>query len=388
MKPLRSFPALLLTVTSALVWFVPSCASDGVELAVIPPLDGGGPDTNTVINPGPDAAALQACTDGRWCAVAAPTPGPFTFNGIWGSGANDIWLVASPDIAVHFDGISFASTHLNTKQTIFGIWGSSPSDLWAFSTGDTLWHHSAGDVAAWSAFDTDAGGDPSARPGIISGLWGSSPENIWAIGPVDTTLGNSATVWHCDGWNGGVPNWTPSLTTPAANPWDTDPSFNTIWGASGGEVWVVGDGGKTRYSSGWKDGAATWTVVDSGTSLALYALWGASANDVWAAGSGGVVRHFTRQQDGTIVTEDVAFPSRATIRALSGFSANDIWAGGSDGTLAHWDGTSWSLVDVGAPLAEGSEIFALWASGPEDVWAVGRNTFLHRGSRLLPGTTP
>jgi len=376
--------ALPLLASSALVSIVASCAAQG-EAPLRPLVELDGSTDAPIVIPGPDAAALQLCTDGRWCAVASPVPAPYSFNGIWGSGPANVWIVGSPDIAIHWNGVDFSSARLGTKQTLFGIWGSGPTDVWAFSTGDVLWHHASGDLRRmeWMASHGDAGGE-SAWTSPVHGMWGRGAADVWAIGSANGGLGQ-ATVWHCDGWNGGAPGWVETRTTPGAMPWDSEPSFNAIWGDPDGEVWVVGDGGKTRYSSGWKDGAATWVVVDSGTSLPLHALWG-TGNEIWAAGAAGTVRRFARQPDGTVTTDDVAFPNRATIRALAGFASNDIWAGGSDGTLAHWDGTAWELVDIGVEDATSREIFALWASGPEDVWAVGRNVFLHKGSTLLPGT--
>lgn len=393
MKSLRSIATSISVIGSPfIVWIVASCATQGDELRPAALLDdASAPDTSTVIE-GPDAAELQVCTDGRWCAVKLPLAEPTALTGIWGTGPSDIWLVGSPDIAIHFDGTSFTSTHLKTTQTVFGIWGASPTDLWAFSTGDAIWHN-GGTVqppGAWSAAEKqDAGADPPPWNSPIYSMWGRDAHDVWAVGPY--TGGQTlSTVWHSAGWNDGNPGWVASTTTPGAEPWEIEPSFNAVWGSPSGEIWVVGERGKTRYSSGWKDGGATWTIVDSGTSLTLDAVWGTGSGDVWAAGSGGVMRRFTRRQDGKVVAEAVDFPSRATIHAIKGLSATDIWAAGSEGTLAHWDGAAWSLVDLGdAVLAPGGpkELLAVWPAGPNDVWAAGRNVLLHKGPTLLPGTT-
>lgn len=390
MRPLRSITtALSLLGVTSLVWIVASCASQGEEPQAPAP-DAATPDSGTVIEV-PDAADLQVCTDGRWCAVKPPVTAPAALTGIWGTGADDVWITASPDIAIHWNGTAFDSTHLKTPQTLFGIWGTSATDIWAFSTGDAIWHNAgaAAPPGSWSAAEKpDASADPPPWNSPIYGMWGHDAHDVWAVGPA--VGGQSQTVWHSEGWQAEGPNWVSTTTTPGAQPWDTEPSFNAVWGSREGEVWVVGDKGKTRYTSGWKDGAATWTVVDSGTSLDLDALWGSDTGEIWAAGVGGVMRRFTHQPNGKVAVQIVDFPSLATVRTLYGFSASDIWAAGTDGLLAHWDGTSWSLVDLGSAVqapAGDKELFAMWASGPDDLWAVGRNVLLHKGPKLLPGTT-
>lgn len=379
-----------LVAGGSFVFLGASCASEGEEPSAQPPITSSGDDAgdaadaSTIITD-PDAAPPIECGDGRFCSVPTPVTAPISLNGIWGSSANDVWIVASPDVAIHWDGAKFTSTKLNTNQTLFGVWGTEASDVWAFSTGNVVWHSSggAGDTA-WSGFDKDAGDSPWSGP--IFGMWGKSATDIWAVGQ-SFDFFSTASVWHCTGWNEGFPQWTPSVTTPNAMPWDTEPAFNAIWGSASGEVWVVGAKGKTRYTSGWSDEGVTWNIVDSGTSVTLNTVWGAANGDVWAAGSAGTMRRFTKQADGFFVAEEIPFPNRSTIRSLLGFAPDDIWAAGSDATLAHWDGTAWSLVSAG-PSAGTNELFALWASSPNDIWAVGRNTLLHKGSTLLPGMTP
>ena len=384
--PMTAAAAVAASVLSGgtLVGILASCATQG-EPTVGPLVDGDAATDAPTVVPGPDAAALQQCTDGRWCAVTSPAGSPYSFNGIWGSGPSDVWIAGSPDLAIHWDGSTFTSATLGTDQTIFGVWGSGPKDVWAFSTGDAFWHNETGDprVSSWAASDRDAG-TTTDWSAAVHAMWGRNATDVWAVGKSSFGLAQT-TVWHSDGWNGGAPRWTPTTTTPGAMPWDTEPTFNAVWGTPSGEIWVVGDGGKTRYSSGWENGAATWAVVDSGTSLPLYALWG-TEKEVWAVGAFGTVRRFTRDAEGKVTTEDVAFPNHSTLRSLLGFAGNDIWAGGSDGTLAHWDGATWTLVDVAVDDTRLTEIFALWASSPADIWAVGRNIFLHKGTTLLPGT--
>ncbi|AKU99836.1 hypothetical protein AKJ09_06500 [Labilithrix luteola] len=381
---------LSILASAPFVCGVTSCAAEdgsNVSASSDPHADGGAPDANTVIAE-PDAAALEACTDGRWCAVRLSLEGPQSFNAVWGSGPDDVWLVGSPDIAVHWNGTRFDISRMNSNQTLFGVWGSGPKDIWTFSTGDALWHNVTGEssASAWRRGEVMSSGGLPPWTAPVYGMAGRSSTDVWAVGPFLESLAQP-TVWHCGGWSSGAPAWVPSITTPGANPWDREPSFNAVLTTASGDVWVVGEGGKTRWSSGWRGEATSWKVVDSLTSLPLHALWSAPNGEVWAVGGGGIVRRFSRQADGTISVTPVPFPTLASLRAIAGASATDLWVAGNDGTLAHWDGSVWSLVELD-PKTKVTDLFGLWLSGPDDVWAVGLDAVLHKGTKLLPGMTP
>jgi hypothetical protein len=61
-------------------------------------------------------------------------------------------------------------------------------------------------------------------------------------------------------------------------------------------------------------------------------------------------------------------------------SPNDVWAvgvdwsggnlGGGSGFVMHWDGSQWQFSDVDDSVS----LWAVWASGPTDVWMVGDDT--------------
>ncbi|WP_146655190.1 hypothetical protein [Labilithrix luteola] len=340
-----------------------------------------------VLPPQPDADASHACTADEWCAVALP-PSPMSLNGIWGSGPADVWIVGSPDVTLHWDGSALTTGKVGTRQTLFGVWGSGPKDVWAFSAGNAMWHsdgYSSGD-AGWSFFDGDAGG----WPGSIAAMGGSGADDVWAVGAFMGQVG-APPVWHCDGWNSGVPKWQ-FVATSAAVPPEPEPfSFDAIWGNPESGLWIVGMGGKTRVGRKSK-GTIVWKAVNSGTSMDLNAVWGVAGGDVWAAGAGGTMRRFVRGLDGEYQAAGVEFPTDATIFGMTGFAADDVWAVGSGGTVVHWNGQAWSLVSMdGDAHADGGgpdDLFSIWGSSPDDLWAVGRNTLLHKGSAALPRKSP
>ncbi len=372
----------------ALLRVVTGCA-EGDPIA--PPVSDAGPPTPpedaTVLPAQPDAAPPSFCEPGQWCVVTLPVTTQVSINGIWGSGANDVWIVGSPDLILHWEGAKLTRSSAYqpgvptpTRQSLFGVWGSGPDDVWTFNAGNAIWHTGGADL--WTASRTDP---PPAFTGLISGMWGRSANDIWAVGPLSyNTL--APTVWHCDGWHDGVVKWVAAPADADITDFRQKISFSAIWGDGSG-VWVVGNNGKTRRTDGWNDKSTTWTPIETGTSLDLNAIWGSSNGDVWVGGVRGVVRRLSPQADGTYLVSTLDLPTRATVFALTGFGPNDVWAAGANGTLAHWDGETWSFVDV--PLVENApnDLLAIWGASADEIWVAGQNHLLHKGSAALPGTT-
>lgn len=347
------------------------------------------PDSAMVIE-APDAAPPPHCGKDAWCRVTLP-PSPVSLNGIWGSGPDDVWIVGSPDLTLHWNGAQLATGKTDTRQTLFGVWGSGKSDVWTYSAGNAMWH-SAGFADAgpgWTRFDGGGGdGGGAGWPGPIAAMWGRSAGDIWAVGPFVDEIG-TPTIWHSDGWRSGHPVWAFAETSNTDPPHPEALSFNAIWGNADSEVWVVGMGGKTRFGSERGQAGRTWTSVNSNTSYDLYAVWGSADGDVWAAGAGGTMRRFTRAGgSGAYAATSVPLPTDATIAAITGFAANDVWAVGSEGTLVHYDGKTWTRIALPVADPAKDDLFAIWGSGPDDLWIVGRNTLLYKGSAPLPGKSP
>lgn len=115
---------------------------------------------------------------------------------------------------------------------------------------------------------------------------------------------------------------------------------------------------------------------------ALMAVLAISADDVWAVGEDGADdSSLTEHWDGTSWQR---FPSptlgrETELRAVSASSPNDVWAAGTWYTgkhyfrspiVLHWDGSSWTQVQfpsIGLPTS----LSGISALSPRDVWVVG-----------------
>ncbi len=335
----------------------------------------------------PDGGGTGRCEAGAWCAVDLGSA-PVSLNGVWGSSATDVWIAGSPDTILHWDGKDLARSKTETRQTLFGVWGSGPGDVWAYSTGESIWHsdgfHDGGVV--WSTLDGGAGTDDPVFTGVVASMWGRNANDVWAVGPFSFSTGTSS-VWHSNGWTESGPSWSAINTSTSDPPFPEPISWSAIWGSGGGELWLVGAGGKTRHAKDVAgENVGSWEAVNSNTSHDLFAVWG-SGTDVWAAGAGGTMRRFSRDVDGSVLVTEVVLPTTETIQSIFGFGPNDIWAAGTGATLLHWDGGEWSVVDVPVDPPQRSErdLYSIWGSSPDDLWVVGRNVLLHKGSADLPG---
>jgi photosystem II stability/assembly factor-like uncharacterized protein len=358
---------------------VTSCAESA-------PLAEGPPDADDRAESGTVLPPADSCGEGTWCRIELPSA-PVALNGIWGSGPEDVWVAGSPHITIHWDGKRFVRTTVDTRQALYGVWGSGKGDIWTFSTSRTMWHSQGfdGEDAGWSRSAETTDLNDGGLPTPILAMWGTSASDVWAVGA--GTLGIYGdqvlpSVLHCDGWRDGEPNWQPSGTSFGDAPSPEPFSFNAIHGNASSGVWIVGNGGKTRYSAGWNSDRAEWTPVNSNTSRNLNAVWCSPDADVWAAGEGGSMHRFTRAAGGEYAELTVEVPTTAALRALWGFAADDVWAVGDAGTILHWDGKAWIAEASIQGLTD--DLFAIWGSSKDDIWIAGRNVLLHNGTASLP----
>jgi hypothetical protein len=199
--------------------------------------------------------------------LTTPSSNPCWFKAVWGSGSNDVWAVGDDmveDVTWHWDGSSWAESHLSTFHQLDVVWGSGPNDVWA-AGGCTFMHK---DASGW----TDGA---CLRAGLkVHGIWGSAANDVWAVGEASGDAGKAGAILH---FNGSA--WSVETNALAG--------LNAVWGSVANDVWAVGFQGTILHWDG-----ATWSPSASGMTNTLYGIWGSSARDVWAVGDSGVLhRH-------------------------------------------------------------------------------------------------
>ncbi|MFH1845615.1 MAG: hypothetical protein ABIF77_20720 [bacterium] len=128
-----------------------------------------------------------------------------------------------------------------------------------------------------------------------------------------------------------------------------DPTFDDIWCAPTGELFVCGAEGTVLRQRG-----KGWEKMDTGTRRWLRAIHGTAADNIYTVGTEGLVLHY----DGVEWRQQYS-----DTRAL----LSDVWvapdssavAVGPYGTLIRRDGGGWQAVDLVHPLP----LVSAWGSG-------------------------
>jgi hypothetical protein len=86
-----------------------------------------------------NGAAPGFCSSDGWC-WRNPLPQGNWLNGVWGSGAGDVWTVGRFGTILHWDGSAWTSIPSGTPATLYGVWGSGAGDVWAVGYGGIILH--------------------------------------------------------------------------------------------------------------------------------------------------------------------------------------------------------------------------------------------------------
>lgn len=122
-----------------------------------------------------------------------------------------------------------------------------------------------------------------------------------------------------------------------------------------------------------------WQSVDEPAAQGwVMSTWAASASDVWLVGGApdaGVAMHF----DGATWSERAVPDGTPLLDWAYGFGSDDVLVVGRGGTILHWDGRTLSAEDSGTT----EDLWGVWGSSPDDVWAVGGSGFSTATPTLL-----
>ena len=377
----------------------------------------------------PAVATLLHYQGSVWSPVApSALHGAHGFFSVWGSGPDDVYVIAAYGTILHYDGLSWSVVqHPFSDQMLYltAIWGSGPDDIFAVGQEGMVLHYDgaswelsydlwgSGHVllqAVWGSGPTDVfavgdsmiihydGSDWSTMPAPdasnLNAVWGRSPTDVYAAGSVD----NHGAVLHYDGQAWSVV-FSAATSAPLrglhgvgaagliavgdngvvvrfdGSAWSEEPAaesqFNlgsSVWGSGPTDVFAAGNDGIQHY-----DGQS-WTLMPS-SSGAAKALWGSGPADVFAASNDGI-QHYDGQS-WTLMPS-----SSKAAKALWGSGPTDVFAAGRDCKISHYDGSSWSPMDAGldpCPLSHG-EFSGLWGTGPQDVYAIGSGQILEGNS--------
>ncbi len=116
-----------------------------------------------------------------------------TLFGVWASSPNDAWAVggtpeggsgASNDVVVHWDGTAWSPSPLPKAfgRTLYKVWGSSANNLYVVGEAGTIWHRTG---TTWALES-----DPPLAHGTLVSVFGCSAGEVYAVGGRDVLRSN------------------------------------------------------------------------------------------------------------------------------------------------------------------------------------------------------
>jgi hypothetical protein len=329
-------------------------------------------DVTSVFSLGPNdawatggAQGLMHWDGSSWTTWTGTGYGP----AVWASAPNDIWVFGTA--GQHFDGSRWQSFPVDGSPTLRAAWGSAPNDVWAVGDAGALAHYDGSTLARYGAL----GGNVTTAD--LRAVWGSGHDDVWAVGGDATVLHWDGKSWQSAGdvptsadlaavWGDADTVWIAgsdgTLLRRSEGSWVAAPiggrPLHGVWSAPGAGVWTVGDRGTVAHfdgsSWGWLPKALAWSD--------LVGVWGAAQDDVLALGEDSQSAHYDGRGWSALDTWPSNFYSGPS--AVWGTSAKDIWALSAD-TINHFDGSYWQTTRYEVTL------HGVWASAPNDAWAVG-----------------
>ncbi|MBI5486666.1 MAG: hypothetical protein HY905_04995 [Deltaproteobacteria bacterium] len=277
-----------------------------------------------------------------WTSSVLPAFAGCNVERLGGTGPSDLWALAESCGVGHWDGSGWTTTH--TGNEALGLWLSSTTDGWIVGDRGSMYRWNG---SAWNPASSGYRGGY-----IFEDVWAAGTDDVWAVGLWYSPGGSAILHWDGARW--------------AAIDLGSSTYLRSVWGATSSQVWAAGDGGTVLRSDG-----SAWSPVPVGTTANFTGLWGASASDVWAVGEAAFpVFHW----DGSNWTPVYASDDPGVFAATGvwGAASSDVWTvgwNGADAGAFHWDGTTWAQVAV--PAAWHDFVRAVSGSGPDDVWALG-----------------
>lgn len=184
----------------------------------------------------------------------------------------------------------------------------------------------------------------------MNAVHAADPAEAWAVGESGV-----AARWHAGAWAG--------IKT------GTGKHLLDVWTYDADLAWVVGLADTILR---W-DGTKFEAMKSPLEGVDWIAVWGSDPSDVYLAGKGGIVARW----DG-VKFQILESPVLGTLRDVHGFGPNDVWVVGSAGGIYHSAGGGWTRVPIEPfevpeqpPYLVESDLYAIWGSAPNDIWASG-----------------
>lgn len=196
-----------------------------------------------------------------------PLPQGSSLSSVWGSAADDVYVVGTNGAILHYDGSEWTEVYHSEDVILISLWGTSSTDIYALgfdnATGDLATLHYDG--TDWAQMDT---GLPASTT-FPSNVWGSAATGIFIAGDDGLILYYDGTAWTQ--MDTGIYDY-----------------IDCIWGSASDDVYAL---------SGWDgiifhyDGESWTQVTIAPDSISLNGIWGSSATNIFIVGDDGLIIH-------------------------------------------------------------------------------------------------
>lgn len=247
---------------------------------------------------------------------------------IWASSAEWAIAVGAAGVIARYEDETWTSGQAAAVD-LHDVWGTGPADVYAVGDGGIVVHW---DGAVWAEMAT-----PAALP--LRGVAGHG-DTVYAVGDGGTMLELDGGVWQ-------------AVAT------GTTVDLKAI-AATAEMVAAVGDGGLILENRG-----AGWAPARAATTADLTGVWGGETDGFFAVGDG-VILFFDGAVWRWLSVDGGPGAAPEPFIAIEGLDGEELVVLGEDAALTY-EGSAWAPALV--PTL--SDVAALWASGPDDVFAVG-----------------
>jgi hypothetical protein len=149
----------------------------------------------------------------------------------------------------------------------------------------------------------------------------------------------------------------------------TSKNLRSVWESSPTDVWAVGDKGTILHFDGH-----AWTRIPSGTEEDLSSITGLGPTNIYISAQTGAVLHWDGKEIHEVLGKENPDAASTTLLHIWASGPNDVWAvgigeGDDGGYLRKWNGTKWETQYIPGS----SSLWGASGTGPGDVWMVGNS---------------
>lgn len=319
-------------------------------------------------------SAILRWSGTAWTAMSFPAPVATKLRSVWGSGPSNVYAVGDGGVALRYNGSSWTALTVPTVSgnplNFVAVWGTADNDV----------YFAGNDQSAGGGYIVTGGPSTfttlqaiTSTSDFVSDVWASGPGDVWLVGT-----------------RGGVYNGSGTTFTAIQSGTVSDLAYITGTSADDFRVALkVGYDASDQYIA-WSSGTQTFSEklyfcdnIYTHQRIPLVGMAAVQAGDYVAVGANAnAIRDRAGRctlEMGTDFAQDAMSPSSDAPNQL--YYTTRMF--GDARQVMHYDGEIVSGVDTGVIDAD-----LVWASSPNDVWAVASYTSTYAHFNGTSWTSP